>query len=147
MANATKQIVVRKRGKKYREKALLVDPMKMYPLPEAIALLTKVSTSSFDGTAEVHVRINADTTHADQLVRTMVALPHCTGKTVRIAAFVSDDLVSDDKKAGAVLAGNDELIKEIESGKIEFDVAIAVPQMMKNLGKIAKILGQKGLMP
>lgn len=138
---------IRKRGKKYVEKAKMVDANKKYPMDEATELLTKLSTSKFDGTAEAHVRINADTTQADQLVRTTVNLPHGTGKKIRIAAFVTDDLIDEAKKAGADLAGNDDLVKTIEEGKIEFDVAVAVPEMMKSLGKIAKTLGQKGLMP
>lgn len=137
----------RKRGKKYREKAALVDSAKTYPIEEACELLSKLSTVKFDATAEAHVHINADTTQADQLVRTTVDLPHGTGKTVRIAAFVPDDMVADAKKAGAVKAGLEELVKEIEAGTIDFDVAVAVPSVMKNLGKIAKTLGQKGLMP
>lgn len=118
-----------------------------YSVKEATALLPKVSTSKFDGTAELHVRINADTTQADQLVRTTVVLPHGSGKTVRIAAFVPDDQIDAAKKAGADIAGNEDLIKEIESGTINFDIAVAHPSVMKDLGKIAKILGQKGLMP
>ena len=137
----------RKRGKKYRDVSKLVDANKKYPLAEAVEILAKVSTSKFDGTAEAHVRIAADTTQADQLVRTTVNLPHGTGKKVRVAAFVPDDLIDEAKKAGADIAGNDDLVKDIEGGKIDFDVAVAVPAMMKNLGKIAKTLGQKGLMP
>lgn len=134
------------RGKKYKEKAKLIEK-KAYPAAEACELLTKVSTATFDATAEAHIRINADTTQADQLVRTTVNLPHGTGKSVRVAAFVTDDLIDEAKKAGAERVGSDDLIKEIEEGKIDFDVAVAVPRMMKNLGKIAKTLGQKGLMP
>lgn len=134
------------RGKKYKEKAKLVEK-KSYSMAEACELLTKVSTATFDATAEAHIRINADTTQADQLVRTTVDLPHGTGKTVRIAAFVTDDQIAEAKKAGAELAGNADLIKEIEGGAINFDIAIAVPRLMKDLGKIAKTLGQKGLMP
>lgn len=137
---------VRKRGKKYKEKAALVV-QSSYDLPKAVELLVQVSTVKFDASAEAHIRINADTTQADQLVRTTVALPHGTGKTVRIAAFVPDDQISEAKKAGAHKAGNDELIAEIEAGTIDFDVAVAVPAIMKELGKIAKTLGQKGLMP
>ncbi len=133
-------------GKKHVQKlALITKPS--YDITEACELLPQLSTTKFDGTAEVHVRINADTTQADQLVRTTVVLPHGTGKKVRIAAFVPDDLIADAKKAGAVLAGKEDLIKQIESGKIDFDVAVAVPEVMKDLGKIAKTLGQKGLMP
>ncbi len=134
------------RGKKYRQKMTLVQKSE-YSASEACELLPQLSTSTFDATAEAHIRINADTTQADQLVRTTVNLPHGTGKTVRIAAFVPDDMVADAKKAGAVIAGNDDLVKSIEEGNIDFDIAVAVPAMMKNLGKIAKTLGQKGLMP
>ncbi|MDD4628715.1 MAG: 50S ribosomal protein L1 [Candidatus Peribacteraceae bacterium] len=138
--------LARKRGKKYAAKAVLVEGRK-YPVAEATELLTKLSTVSFDATAEVHIRINADTTQADQLVRTTVALPHGTGKTVRIAAFVPEDRVAEAKKAGADIAGKEELVAQIEKGIIDFDVAVAVPEVMKELGKIAKTLGQKGLMP
>ncbi len=134
------------RGKKYREKSALVK-QESYAMPEACELLSQLSTTKFDATAEAHVRINADTTQADQLVRTTVNLPHGTGKNIRVAAFVPDDLIDDAKKAGAEIAGNDDLVKQIEDGKIDFDIAVAVPAMMKNLGKIAKTLGQKGLMP
>ncbi len=138
--------LARKRGKKYAERfALLTQPR--YPIAEAMELLPKLSTVSFDATAEVHIRINADTTQADQLVRTTVALPHGTGRTVRIAAFVPDDRVAEAKKAGADLAGKEDLISKIEKGVIDFDVAVAAPEVMKELGKVAKILGQKGLMP
>ena len=133
-------------SKKYKEKKDLVTK-DSYSVEEAAALLPDLSTSSFDGTVEVHIRINADTTQADQLVRTSVSLPHGTGKSVRIAAFVPDDQVDAAKKAGAALAGNESLIADIDAGKIDFDVAVAVPDMMKDLGKVAKTLGQKGLMP
>ncbi len=134
------------RGKKYRQKMTLVTK-ESYPISEACELLPQLSTSTFDATAEAHIRINADTTQADQLVRTTVNLPHGTGKTLRVAAFVPDDMVAEAKKAGADIAGNDDLVKSIEEGKIDFDIAVAVPAMMKSLGKIAKTLGQKGLMP
>lgn len=133
-------------GKKYKAKSALVTK-EFYDVAEATELLPQLSTASFDATAEAHVHINADTTQADQLVRTTVDLPHGTGKKVRIAAFVPDDLVKDAKAAGADIAGNDDLLKEIEGGTINFDIAVAVPAIMKNLGKVAKILGQRGLMP
>ena len=109
--------------------------------------MTKLSTVKFDATAEAHIRIFADTTQADQLVRTTVNLPHGTGRDVKIAAFVPDDLVKDAKAAGAILAGNEDLVKQIQEGKIEFEIAVAHPKLMKDAGKIAKTLGQKGLMP
>jgi len=144
MATATP--LARKKGKKYAEKAALIEK-ESYPLEEAVDLLTKLSTTSFDATAEVHIRINADTEQADQLVRTTVTLPHGTGKSVRVAAFVTDDRIDEAKKAGADLAGKEDLIKKVEDGKIEFDVAVAMPEVMKDLAKVAKTLGQKGLMP
>ena len=133
-------------GKKYREKkALVTKPI--YTVEEAVELLTKVHATKFDGTAEAHFRIGADMTQADQLVRGTVSLPHGTGKKVRIAAFVTDDFVDEAKKAGATHAGAADLIKQIEGGMLDFDVAVAMPQLMKDLGKLAKILGPKGLMP
>ncbi len=134
------------RGKKYTTAAAKITKPS-YSVADAAELLTQVSTSTFDATAEAHVRINADTTQADQLVRTTVALPHGTGKSVRIAAFVPEEQEADAKKAGADIVGLETLTKDIEAGKINFDVAVAVPSVMKNLGKIAKILGQKGMMP
>lgn len=134
------------RSKQYKAKAALIT-QPIYSIADATELLTKLSTTKFDATAEAHIRINADTTQADQLVRTVVPLPHGTGKTIRIAAFVPDEMVNEAKKAGADIAGSDDLVKDIEGGKIDFDVAVAVPSMMKGLGKIAKTLGQRGLMP
>ena len=141
-----KSPIAKLHGKKYAEKAALIEN-KNYPIDEAADLLTKVSTTSFDATAEIHIRINADTTQADQLVRTTVVLPHGTGKKVRIAAFVPDDYVDEAKKAGADIAGKEDLIAQVESGTIDFDIAVAMPDVMRDLGKIAKTLGQKGLMP
>ncbi|MBM3231308.1 50S ribosomal protein L1 [Candidatus Peregrinibacteria bacterium] len=146
MAKSTASEVAQRHGKKYAQKAALVEK-KLYPVAEATEILCQLSTSKFDGTAECHIRIEADTTQADQLVRTTVALPHGTGKTVRIAAFVPDDQADAAIKAGADIAGVTPLLKAVEQEKIDFDVAVAVPPVMKDLGKIAKILGQRGLMP
>ncbi len=142
----TANAMLQKGGKKYREKkALLTKPS--YPLNEAVELLTKVSSVGFDATAEVHIRIGADMSQADQLVRGTVSLPHGTGKKVRIAAFVTDDLVDEAMKAGATHAGNADLIKQIDGGMMDFDITVAMPQLMKDLGRLAKVLGPKGLMP
>lgn len=143
---ATASPLAKKRGKKYAEKAALIEK-EIYTIAEAAELLPKLSTTKFDASAEVHIRINADTTQADQLVRTTVVLPHGTGKSVRVAAFVPDEKADEAIKAGADIAGKDKLIAQIEKGDIDFDIAIAVPAVMKDLGKIAKTLGQKGLMP
>jgi len=146
MATSKASPVARKHGKKYAEKAKLVEA-KTYGIAEAVALLPKLSTTKFDATAEIHIVINADTTQAEQLVRTTAVLPHGTGKKVRIAAFVPEDQEDIAKKAGADIVGTDKLIKDIMEGKIDFDIAVAVPAVMKDLGKIAKTLGQKGMMP
>lgn len=132
--------------KKYKEKSALIKKRE-YPLEEAVELLTQISTSNFDGTAEVHIRLNADPKQGDQQVRAMVTLPHGTGKKLRIAAIVPEDRAKEMLEAGAVHAGEENLIKSIEKGELDFDVLVAMPQCMKNLGKVAKILGQKGLMP
>lgn len=134
-------------SKKYKEAAALREEGKLYTIPEACELLPNLSTVKFDATAEVHIRINADTTQADQLVRTTVTLPHGTGKTVRIAAFVVDEDADAAKKAGADIAGISTLLPLVEQEKIDFDIAVASPAVMKDLGKVAKVLGQRGLMP
>jgi large subunit ribosomal protein L1 len=136
----------KRHGKTYNSKIALRTEA-TYSVSDACELLPKLSTTKFDGSAEMHIRIFADTTQADQLVRTTVSLPHGTGKKVRIAAFVPDNLIDEAKKAGAHIAGNEDLVKTINDGTIDFDVAVAHPDMMKELGKIAKTLGQKGLMP
>ncbi len=133
-------------GKKYREKkALVTKPI--YTLDEAVALLVKIHATKFDGSAEAHFRIGADMSQADQLVRGTVSLPNGTGKKVRIAAFVTADFEEEAKKAGATHVGAVDLIKKIEGGMLDFDIAVAMPQLMKDLGKLAKVLGPKGLMP
>ena len=110
-------------------------------------MLKKTSTTKFNGTAEIHLNLNIDPTQADQTVRTTVALPHGTGKKLKIAAIVTDDKVKMAKEAGATAAGIEDLIAEFEKGKINYDVIVATPDVMKHLGKVAKTLGQKGMMP
>lgn len=136
-----------KHGKKYKEASKLIEK-ETYGLDEAIELLKKTSVTKFDSSCEVHFKLGVDPRQADQNIRTTVALPHGTGKDVRVIAFVADENVKEAKAAGAVEAGTDELIKNItEKGWLEFDVAVATPDQMKDLGKIAKVLGQKRLMP
>lgn len=146
MSNSGLKTTAPKGGKKYREKKALITKAS-YPLAEAVSLLTKSSSTKFDGSAEVHIRIGADMTQADQLVRGTVSLPHGTGKKVRIAAFVTEDFVDAAIKAGATHAGSADLIKKIEGGMLDFDITVAMPQLMKDLGRLAKVLGPKGLMP
>ncbi len=119
----------------------------IYDVTEAIALLKKTSPVKFDASTEISIKLGVDPKKSEQNVRSTVALPHGTGKTVRVIAFVTEDRAKEAKAAGAIKAGSEELIEEILKGFLDFDVAVATPDMMKSLGKVAKILGQKGLMP
>lgn len=139
--------VLRARGKKYRTAAALLEPGKRYSLEEACALAKKTSPTKFDAAVEIHLKLHIDPAQADQTIRSTVSLPHGTGKETRVIAFVNDDKIKEAKAAGAIKAGSDDLIAEIEKGFLDFDVAIATPDIMKRLGKVAKTLGQKGLMP
>jgi len=134
-------------GKKYRAALEKFDPIQVYSLAEAIKLAVETSTTSFDGSVEIHMHLGVDPKQAEQQLRSTVALPHGTGKTVRVVAFVGDDLVKAAKAAGAIEAGSADLIEKIEKGWMDFDVAVATPDLMKELGKIARTLGQTGLMP
>lgn len=136
-------------GKKYRAAAQRVaDSQKQdFALEEAIALLIETSTTKFDGTAEVHVNTNCDPRHADQIVRSTVILPNGTGKNLRVAVFCEEGKTEIAKSAGADLAGGESLIEDVLKGNINFDVAVATLGMMKNMAKIARVLGPKGLMP
>ncbi|MFH1098745.1 MAG: 50S ribosomal protein L1 [Candidatus Uhrbacteria bacterium] len=135
-------------SKRYTAKAALVDPKKTYPLDEAVALVKKTSPARFDASIEIHLRLGIDPKKGEQQVRGTVVLPHGTGNVKRVAAFVSSDREAEAKEAGANIVGGKELIDQIRStGKLDFDIAIATPEMMKNLATIAKILGPKGLMP
>ncbi|PIS05621.1 MAG: 50S ribosomal protein L1 [Candidatus Buchananbacteria bacterium CG10_big_fil_rev_8_21_14_0_10_42_9] len=136
------------RSKKYQEATKLVDPKKLYSITDAMALVKKTSTTKFDSSVELHVKLGINPDKSDQQLRTSVVLPHGTGKSLRIAAFVSAANEKSAKEAGADIAGGKELIQQINtSGKIDFDIAVAEPEMMKELASIAKILGPRGLMP
>lgn len=124
------------------------DRLKAYPVEEAIELTKKLSKTNFDASVEVHFRLGIDPKKGDQQIRTAVSLPHGTGKTIKVAAFVSADKEKEVKAAGADIVGGDDLIAEIKkTEKTDFQVAVAEPAMMKNLAQIAKILGTRGLMP
>jgi large subunit ribosomal protein L1 len=124
------------------------DKLKVYPLEEAIKLTKELSKTKFDSSIEVHYRLGIEPKKGDQQVRSAVNLPHGTGKTIKVAAFVSDAKVKEAKDAGADYAGSEDLIEEIKkTEKTDFAVAVAEPAMMKNLAQIAKILGTRGLMP
>lgn len=126
----------------------IYDKLKAYNLNEAISILKKISKTKFDPSVEVHIRLGINPKKSDQQVRGAVSLPHGTGKTVRVAAFVSPENEEACRKAGADFVGGDDLIAEIKkSEKTDFEVAVAEPLMMRNLAVIAKILGTRGLMP
>ena len=136
-----------KRSKKYQEAAKLIDRTKKYSLEEACELVKKTSTSKFDATVECAVRLNIDPRKAEQNLRGAVSLPHGTGKTVRVLVVTKGAKIEEAKAAGADYAGETELLEKIKGGWFEFDVVIASPDMMGELGKLGRILGPKGLMP
>jgi large subunit ribosomal protein L1 len=132
-----------------RREALLkkVDATKEYSVDEAMATLKELKSAKFDETVEVALNLNVDPRHADQMVRGSVVLPNGTGKKVRVAVFAKDAKADEAKAAGADLVGSDELIEQIQAGNIDFDIVISTPDMMGVLGKVARVLGPKGLMP
>ncbi len=134
-------------GKKYREAAKLVDRTKLYELDEALALAAKTATTKFDSSVELHVNLGVDPRQADQMVRATVVLPAGTGKTLRVAVFADGEAADKAKAAGADIVGTDKLLADIEKGKLNFDMLIATPDKMATLGKAAKVLGPRGLMP
>ncbi|HKC73156.1 MAG TPA: 50S ribosomal protein L1 [Chloroflexota bacterium] len=136
-----------KHGKKYREAAAQVDTSRLYSPQEAIDLLKKISYSAFDGTVEVHMRLGVDPRHADQMVRGTAVLPHGTGRTVRVLVFAQGDKAREAEEAGAEYVGAQDLIQRIEGGWLDFDVAVATPDMMGQVGRLGRILGPRGLMP
>lgn len=137
-----------KHGKRYEAARKLVEPGKVYSLIEAVELLQKMPATKFDAAVEIHIKLGVDVKQANQQVRGSLVLPHGLGKQKRVAVFCSEDKAKAAKAAGAAIVGSEDLIKEIQTtGKCDFDVAIATPEMMRLLAPIAKILGQKGLMP
>jgi large subunit ribosomal protein L1 len=137
-----------KRGKKYQEAAAQVDRSKLYTPQEAIELLKKINYTGFDATVEVHMRLGVDPRHADQQVRGVVLFPHGLGKTVRVLVFAQGEEARTAADAGAdYIADDDEWIKKIQDGWTDFDVALAVPDMMGKVGRLGRVLGPRGLMP
>lgn len=136
-----------KKGKKYTEVARLIERNKSYSLAEAAELIVKTSPTKFDASVDIDVRLGVDPRHADQMVRGTVALPHGTGKTVRVCALVNPAKQEEAVAAGADFAGLDDLIAKIEGGWLDFDVIVATPDVMGKLGKLGRVLGPRGLMP
>ena len=134
-------------GKKYREAAATLEPDRAYPPDEAVSAVRKTSTASFDASIEAHVRLGVDPRHADQMVRSSVVLPHGTGRTRRIAVFATGEKAKEALDAGADIVGGDDLVKKVQGGEIDFDVALATPDLMGAVGRLGKVLGPRGLMP
>ena len=139
--------LVERRGKKFQEVAKLVEAGKVYTLTEALELATKTSPSKFDASVEVHVRLGVDPRQADQNIRATVSLPHGTGKKIRVAVFAPESEFAAAKKAGADIVGDEEFVKQLEKEDLNFDVLVATPGYMPKLGKYARLLGPRGLMP
>ncbi|HHS97419.1 MAG TPA: 50S ribosomal protein L1 [Chloroflexi bacterium] len=137
-----------KRGKKYREALQKVDRMRLYSPEEALKLVKETSYANFDASVDLHIRLGVDPRHADQQVRGTVRLPHGLGKEVRVLVFAAGEAAKIAKEAGAdYVISDDEGIKKIQQGWTDFDVAIAVPEMMSKVGRLGRILGPRGLMP
>lgn len=136
-----------KRGKKYSESMARIDRTREYPLEEAVEVIKNLPAGKFDETFEFSARLGVNPRHADQQVRGTVLLPHGTGKDIRVLVLTKGEKETEAKEAGADFVGSDEFIEKIKDGWFEFDVAIATPDMMGEVGKLGRILGPRGLMP
>lgn len=138
---------IERRGKSYRKVAELVEADKVYNLADALELATKTNPAKFDASVEIHVRLGVDPRQADQNIRATVGLPHGSGKTVRIAVFAPEGDHAAAKAAGADIVGDDDFIKQLDKEEINFDILVSTPAYMPKLGKYARLLGPRGLMP
>jgi large subunit ribosomal protein L1 len=136
-----------KRGRRYRQADGKVEHDRKYEVPEAVAVLKQFDVTKFDQTVELAFKLGIDPKQSDQLVRGSVSLPNGTGKKVRVVAFCQGDAIQQAKDAGAVEAGADELVERVQGGWMDFDVALASPDMMPKVGRLGRLLGPKGLMP
>ena len=136
-----------KAGKKYQEACKLIEAGKFYTPAEAMDLVKKTATAKFDETIELHVRLGVDPKYPDQQVRGAIVLPNGTGKSKRVLVFAKGEKVKEAEAAGADFVGSDEIVQKIQGGWLDFDVAVATPDMMGTVGRLGKILGPRGLMP
>ncbi len=133
--------------KNYKKSRAEIDRTKVYPLAEALDTLKAAKFAKFDESVEIVMYLSVDPKHADQMVRGTVSLPHGTGKKIRVLVFAQGEKEAEAKEAGADFVGSDEFVKKIQDGWLDFDVAVATPDMMRNVGRLGKILGARGLMP
>ncbi len=138
---------MKKQSKRYRESAKAIDPIKTYQLKEAVSSLKKMTPTKFDGAVDLHFNLNVDPKKSDQMVRGSVVLPHCTGRKIRVAVFCKGEHERIAKDSDADIVGGNELIDKVAGGFLDFDCAIATPDMMRDLSKLGKVLGPRGLMP
>lgn len=136
-----------KHGKKYRDAAGRIDPERLYTVTEAVELLAALPSATFDETIELAVRLGVDPRKADQIVRGTLSLPAGTGRAVRVAVFAAGDDAAAAREAGADVVGADDLVEQVKGGFLEFDVAIATPDLMGQVGTLGRVLGPRGLMP
>src|SRR5436189_968238 len=137
----------KKHGKRYNELAKKIDRLREYPPEEGVKVVKETSGAKFDTTVELHLRMGVDPKHADQMVRGAAVLPNGTGKTVRVIAFAQGDKAREAQAAGADVVGAEDLAKRIEGGWLDFDVAVATPDLMGQVGRLGRVLGPRGLMP
>jgi large subunit ribosomal protein L1 len=136
-----------KHSKRYNSVAEKIEEKRVYQPREAIGLLKETASTRFDETMEVHLRTSADTRHADQMVRGVAVLPHGLGKQIRVAVFATGEAADIARQAGADFVGDDDLIEKVEGGWVDFEVGLAVPEIMPKIGKLGRVLGRRGLMP
>lgn len=139
--------ILERRGKNFRKAAEKIEKDKQYTIIDALGLAIATSTVKFDATVEIHLRLNVDPRQADQNIRDTIVLPSGTGKSLKVAVFADTEDLNKAKKAGADIAKSDEFLQQLDKGIIDFDVLISTPAMMAKLGKYARVLGPKGLMP
>jgi large subunit ribosomal protein L1 len=136
-----------KRGKQYTEAAKAVEKDRLYSPGEAVDIAKQTARAKFDETVELHLRTNSDPRHADQLVRGVALLPHGLGREIRVLVFAAGEAVAAARRAGADYVGDDDLVQRIEEGWLEFDVAMATPDVMGRISRLGRVLGRRGLMP